>query len=68
MDCPMHASPRASLYDSIELIFIKNNVPFYKRIINMQVLIGDVEYLPAAVKNRIRAVVVRFILATQADI
>ena len=34
----------------------------------MQVLIGDVEHLPAAVKTGIRTAVVRFILATQADI
>ena len=68
IDCPLHTSPRASLCDCIELTFMKYNVPFNKRLINMQVLIGEAEYLPTAVKTKVRTLVVKFILATQADI
>ena len=57
VECPLHTSPCTSLCDSVELTSIKNNVAFNKRLINMQVLIGDAEYLPAAVKTKVCALV-----------
>ena len=67
-ECKLHNAHRTLLFDSIELIFIKNNVPAYNRFINMQVLLGHPSHLPQSVVAQLQAPVVNFILATGADI
>ena len=57
-----------TLIDTIELIFIKNNVPAYNRLINTQVLLGHPSHLPQSVVAQLQAPVVNFILATGVDI
>ena len=67
-NCALHNDLRINLFENIEILFHKYNVPTHKRLINTQVLLGRPDFLPKPIITQLQTQVALFLQATGVSI